>query len=126
MAAYRTLNEGHVADPAITYIRHFSSNYSLEFDDRLTARGDGYWLLVNNRGLVAWGRCRDWYRRTDDGPWRFARRLVRGNAPLSRRTTLPPVRRRQIPAARRRETAPPAGYPTLAITSWSNHLTKFR
>ncbi|HUJ66823.1 MAG TPA: nuclear transport factor 2 family protein [Acidimicrobiales bacterium] len=81
VTAYRTLNEGHVADPAVTYIRHFSSNYSLEFDDRSTARGDGYWLLVNNRGLAGWGRCRDWYRRSDDGPWRFARRLVRGDPP---------------------------------------------
>jgi len=77
--AYRALNEGHVADPAITYIRHFSSNYSLEFDDPSTARGDGYWLLLNNRGLAGWGRCRDWYRRADEGPWRFARRLVRGD-----------------------------------------------
>ncbi len=84
VAAYRGLNEGHVADPAITYIRHFSSNYSLEFDDRSAARGDGYWLLLNNRGVAGWGRCRDWYRRTGEGPWRFARRLVRGD-PLETR-----------------------------------------
>ena len=56
-------------------------NYSLEFDDRSTARGDGYWLLLNNRGLAGWGRCRDWYRRAGEGPWRFARRLVRGDTP---------------------------------------------
>jgi SnoaL-like domain len=84
VAAYRGLNEGHVADPAITYIRHFSSNYSLEFDGSSAARGDGYWLLLNNLGLAGWGRCRDWYRRTDEGPWRFARRLVRGDPPADR------------------------------------------
>ncbi len=77
--AYRALNEGHVADPAITYIRHFSSNYSLTFQSRTEATGDGYWLLLNNRGLDRWGRCRDWYRKTGDGPWRFTRRLVRGD-----------------------------------------------
>jgi SnoaL-like domain len=79
VAAYRTLNENHVADPAITYIRHFSSNYTLEFDGPAEARGEGYWLLLNNRGLATWGRCRDWYRRTDRGPWRFVRRVVRGD-----------------------------------------------
>jgi hypothetical protein len=79
VGAYRSLNEGHMADPAITYIRHFSSNYTVTFDSPLEASGEGYWLLINNRGLDRWGRCRDWYRRTDGGPWRFARRLVRGD-----------------------------------------------
>lgn len=79
--AYRGLNENHVADPAITYIRHFSSNYTLELKSFTEATGDGYWLLLNNRGLATWGRCRDWYRRSDRGPWRFARRLVRGDPP---------------------------------------------
>jgi hypothetical protein len=79
IGAYKGLNEGHVADPAITYIRHFSSNYTIDFQSRTEATGDGYWLLLNNRGLDRWGRCRDWYRRADDGAWRFARRLVRGD-----------------------------------------------
>ena len=79
VGAYRSLNEHHVADSAITYIRHFSSNYALRFESRVAASGEGYWLLINNRGLDGWGRCRDWYRRTEDGPWRFARRLVRSD-----------------------------------------------
>lgn len=79
VAAYRDLNEGHVADPAVTYIRHFSSNYTLELRGPTEATGEGYWLLLNNRGLAGWGRCRDWYRREDDGPWRFRRRLVRSD-----------------------------------------------
>lgn len=79
VGAYRSLNENHVADPAITYIRHFSSNYSVDFQSRTEATGDGYWLLLNNRGLDRWGRCRDWYRKGEDGKWRFTRRLVRGD-----------------------------------------------
>ena len=77
VGAYRGLNENHVSDPAVTYIRHFSSNYTLEVPSRSEATGEGYWLLLNNRGLAGWGRCRDWYRRVDGGPWRFSRRLVR-------------------------------------------------
>lgn len=77
VGAYRGLNENHVSDPAVTYIRHFSSNYTLEVASRTDATGEGYWLLLNNRGLAGWGRCRDRYRRIDGGPWRFARRLVR-------------------------------------------------
>jgi hypothetical protein len=76
--AYRGLNENHVADPAITYIRHFSSNYTIQFDSHDEAHGSGYWLLLNNRGLATWGRCRDHYRRGETG-WAFARRLVRGD-----------------------------------------------
>ncbi len=79
IGAYRGLNEDHVSDPAITYIRHFSSNYTLQVASPTEATGEGYWLLLNNRGLAGWGRCRDWYRRTDGGPWRFARRLVRSD-----------------------------------------------
>jgi SnoaL-like domain len=79
IGAYQGLNENHVADPAITYIRHFSSNYSLQVASPNEATGEGYWLLLNNRGPASWGRCRDWYRRSDTGPWRFARRLVRGD-----------------------------------------------
>lgn len=79
VSAYRDLNQNHVADPAVTYIRHFSSNYTLEVTSTTEATGEGYWLLLNNRGLASWGRCRDWYRRSDDGPWRFSRRLVRGD-----------------------------------------------
>ena len=30
VGAYRGLNENHVSDPAVTYIRDFSSNYTLE------------------------------------------------------------------------------------------------
>ena len=77
VGAYRALNENHVSDPAVTYIRHFSSNYTLELVSSAEARGEGYWLLLNNRGLASWGRCRDWYRRHEGGPWRFSRRLVR-------------------------------------------------
>jgi hypothetical protein len=79
VGAYRNLNENHVADPGITYIRHFSSNYTLDVPNPNEATGQGYWLLLNNRGLSSWGRCRDWYRRADGGPWQFARRLVRGD-----------------------------------------------
>lgn len=79
VGAYRGLNEDHVADPEITYIRHFSSNYTLELPSPTEANGQGYWLLLNNRGLATWGRCRDWYRRSSGGPWMFARRLVRGD-----------------------------------------------
>jgi hypothetical protein len=78
VAAYTGLNENHVADPDITYIRHFSSNYTIQFDSRDEAHGSGYWLLLNNRGLSTWGRCRDHYRRGESG-WAFARRLVRGD-----------------------------------------------
>jgi hypothetical protein len=77
IGAYRGLNEQHVAVPDVTYIRHFSSNYSLQVTSPAEANGEGYWLLVNNHGPASWGRCRDWYRRADGGPWRFARRLVR-------------------------------------------------
>jgi len=83
VGAYTSLNEGHVAEPEITYIRHFSSNYTIEFESRTVATGEGYWLLLNNRGLDRWGRCRDWYRRDPDGPWCFARRLVRGDPAVS-------------------------------------------
>lgn len=83
VAAYRGLNDGHVADPGVTYIRHFSSNYSLEFQATTEATGEGYWMLVNNRGPAGWGRCRDWYRREAGGPWRFRRRLVRSD-PVTR------------------------------------------
>lgn len=79
VGAYRGLNENHVSDPAVTYIRHFSSNYTVQFETPTSATGDGYWLLLNNRGLDRWGRCRDWYRRESGGPWRFTRRLVRGD-----------------------------------------------
>jgi hypothetical protein len=77
IGAYQDLNTANVADPAITYIRHFSSNYTLQVASPSEASGEGYWLLLNNHGLARWGRCRDWYRRADGGPWRFARRLVR-------------------------------------------------
>jgi hypothetical protein len=77
--AYKGLNENHVADPGVTYIRHHSSNYSLSFDGPDEASGDGYWLLLNNHGLATWGRCRDKYRRGHDGTWRFTYRLVRGD-----------------------------------------------
>jgi hypothetical protein len=77
VAAYRGLNENHVSDPAVTYIRHFSSNYTLDVPSPTEASGEGYWLLLDNRGLARWGRCRDWYRRGEGGPWRFSRRLVR-------------------------------------------------
>ena len=32
--AYRGLNDNHVAEPDVTYIRHFSSNYTVEFQSR--------------------------------------------------------------------------------------------
>ena len=77
IGAYRGLNQDHVADPAVTYIRHFSSNYTVSLESATDATGEGYWLVVNNRGPATWGRCRDWYRRAEGGPWRFRRRLVR-------------------------------------------------
>ncbi|HLY82639.1 MAG TPA: nuclear transport factor 2 family protein [Acidimicrobiales bacterium] len=77
--AYGGLNRDHVADSSVTYIRHHSSNYTVEFQSRTEASGEGYWLLLNNNGLFSWGRCRDQYRRADGGPWQFARRLVRGD-----------------------------------------------
>lgn len=84
VGAYRSLNEGHVADPAVSYIRHFSSNYTVSFESLTEAVGDGYWLLLNNRGLDRWGRCRDRYRKGEDGKWRFTRRLVRGDPAVDR------------------------------------------
>ena len=78
--AYRGLNQNHVAEPDVTYIRHFSSNYTVQFQSQTEATGDGYWLLLNNHGLSTWGRCRDSYRRGEDGTWRFVHRLVRGDA----------------------------------------------
>ena len=77
--AYTGLNRDHVADPSLTYIRHHSSNYTVQFQSPTDATGDGYWLLLNNAGLSTWGRCRDQYRRAGGGPWRFVRRLVRGD-----------------------------------------------
>ena len=77
--AYRGLNQNHVAEPDVTYIRHFSSNYTVQFQSQTEATGDGYWLLLNNHGLSTWGRCRDSYRRGEDGTWRFVHRLVRGD-----------------------------------------------
>jgi len=77
--AYRGLNQEHVADPTVTYIRHFSSNYTIDIQSPTEAHGDGYWLLLNNHGLARWGRCRDWYRRQEHGPWRFSRRQVRAD-----------------------------------------------
>jgi SnoaL-like domain len=77
--AYRGLNSNHVSDPEVTYIRHFSSNYTLRFASRDEADGSGYWMLLNNKGLSTWGRCRDRYRRNDSGTWFFAHRLVRGD-----------------------------------------------
>lgn len=77
--AYRGLNQGHVADPTVTYIRHFSSNYTIELRSPTEARGEGYWLLLNNHGLDRWGRCRDWYCRPEHGPWQFTRRVVRAD-----------------------------------------------
>jgi hypothetical protein len=76
---YRGLNQNHVAEPGVTYIRHFSSNYTLEFQSQNEASGDGYWLLLNNHGLATWGRCRDRYRRQEGGKWQFVHRLVRGD-----------------------------------------------
>jgi hypothetical protein len=83
--AYTGLNRDHVADPRLTYIRHHSSNYSLQFQSPTEATGDGYWLLLNNAGLSTWGRCRDRYRRADEGPWRFVYRLVRGDPQIAGR-----------------------------------------
>ena len=77
VGAYRGLNASHVSDAAVTYIRHFSSNYTLQVASPTEATGEGYWLVLNNRGLASWGRCRDWYRRGTGGEWRFSRRLVR-------------------------------------------------
>ena len=86
VAAYTGLNENHVADPGVTYIRHHSSNYALAFDSPTEASGDGYWLLLNNHGLATWGRCRDRYRCGEDGRWRFVHRHVRSDP-----TDKPPV-----------------------------------
>ena len=68
-----------MAEPGVSYIRHHSSNYTITFQGPNDATGDGYWLLLNNHGLSTWGRCRDQYRRTDGGPWRFVHRLVRSD-----------------------------------------------
>jgi hypothetical protein len=76
---YKGLNEKHVAEPGVSYIRHFSSNYTLQFQSRTEATGEGYWLLLNNHGLSTWGRCRDRYRRNGEGRWQFVHRLVRGD-----------------------------------------------
>ena len=77
---YSGLNSNHVAEPGVTYIRHFSSNYTIQFQSKTDATGDGYWMVLNNHGPSTWGRCRDQYRRADEnGPWRFVYRLVRGD-----------------------------------------------
>jgi len=93
--AYQGLNHAHVADPTVTYIRHFSSNYTIELHSPTEARGDGYWLLLNDHGLDRWGRCRDWYRKQEHGPWQFTRRLVRADpcpsGPVSRDPLAPRV-----------------------------------
>ena len=77
--AYQGLSEKHTSEPDVTYIRHHSSNYIVQFQGENDATGDGYWLLLNNHGLSTWGRCRDQYRRADGGPWQFVWRLVRGD-----------------------------------------------
>ena len=56
VAAYTGLNRDHVADPSLTYIRHFSSNYTVQFHSPTEASGEGtklthlghrpYWLCV--------------------------------------------------------------------------------
>lgn len=82
---YSGLTSGHKSDEAITHIRHFSSNYTLSFQSQTEASGDGYWVVVDDRGLSQWGRCRDRYRKGDDGRWRFTWRLVRRDPDAPRR-----------------------------------------
>ncbi|MGE0878745.1 MAG: nuclear transport factor 2 family protein [Acidimicrobiia bacterium] len=86
VGAYTGLTSGHTAKSGVTHVRHFSSNYTLTFQSQTEASGEGYWLLLDDYGLAQWGRCRDRYRKGDDGVWRFTWRHVRRDQNL-----MPPV-----------------------------------
>jgi hypothetical protein len=69
----------HGDEPGQTYMRHHVTNLTIEFESDTVAAGAAYWLVLSDNGLWRWGRYRDSYRRTEGGPWRFARRRVRAD-----------------------------------------------
>ena len=78
-AALGEIASGHSEGSTRTYMRHHVSNLTISFAGPDDASGSAYWLVIDDAGLMSWGRYRDAYRRGSDGRWRFARRYVRGD-----------------------------------------------
>lgn len=57
-------------------LRHHVASHTITVDDRTTARGAAYFLVVTPEGPDHWGRYRDRYVARDGG-WVFAERRVR-------------------------------------------------
>jgi ketosteroid isomerase-like protein len=74
------LADTHGDEVGQTYMRHFVTNLTIEFENDHEASGAAYWAVISDNGLWRWGRYRDAYRRQEDGRWLFARRRVRGDA----------------------------------------------
>ena len=73
------LGRDHGGEPGQTYMRHHVSNLTIDVEGPEAATGAAYWLVTTDNGLWKWGRYRDVYKRAGDGPWRFARRRIRGD-----------------------------------------------
>ena len=73
--------DGTAPGPKRTFIRHYISNVTIDLTSPNEASGAAYWTVISDDGLESSGRYRDTYRRDPDGPWRFATRKIRRDAP---------------------------------------------
>jgi hypothetical protein len=75
------IQEGVETDPVSRYIRHHVSNLHITFENSREAHGVAYWQVINGDGPVRWGRYRDSYQQSEEGPWKFSGRVVRRDPP---------------------------------------------
>lgn len=78
---FGAIADGSAPGPARTFIRHYISNLTIDVTSPTEASGASYWTVISDGGLESSGRYRDTYRRTPDGPWRFATRKIRRDEP---------------------------------------------
>ena len=85
MLAEFSKNMADLEVAAPKYMRHNITTSHVDVVGADDARGDTYFLNVNDKGLDHWGRWRDRFIRDADGRWLFASRevIVEGMADTS-------------------------------------------
>lgn len=74
---FTAIVDGSTPGPARTFIRHYTSNVTIDMTSPTEASGASYWTVLSDDGFESSGRYRDTYRRSPDGSWRFATRKIR-------------------------------------------------